>query len=133
MERNKKQKKEQPRTLSYILVLRIMSSSLSCFFFFFFFLCKTIGFTTQMLSFKQIHNLNCLDHRPLSKDLGTNLKLLINKTAWFHCTLLLGPLSEVALSFMVWFLFQFKLKKVLELEFKLQESKHEALRFNNAN
>jgi hypothetical protein len=43
-------------------------------------------------------NLICLYPEPLSKGLETNLKLLMNKNARFHWTLLLGPLSKVALS-----------------------------------
>jgi hypothetical protein len=44
------------------------------------------------------HNLICLGLGLLSKGLGTNLKLLANRNAQFHWTLLLGPLSKVALS-----------------------------------
>ncbi len=50
------------------------------------------------MSYKLNHNLICLDPGSLSKDLGTNLKLLIDRNAQFHWTLLLGPFSKVALS-----------------------------------
>jgi hypothetical protein len=42
-------------------------------------------------------NLICLDPGLSSKGLGTNLKLFTRKNAWLHWTLLLGPLSKVAL------------------------------------
>jgi hypothetical protein len=119
-------KKWQPWTLGYTLVLQTMSSPLSCYFG-----SGPIGFPSKVMSCKVNLNLICLGPRSLSKDFGTNLKLFLNKTAWFHCTLLVGALSNVALSFMVWFSYQFKLQKVLELGFKWQESKHETLRFNN--
>jgi hypothetical protein len=47
---------------------------------------------------KPNHNLICLSPESLSKGLGTNLKLLTNRNAQFHWTLLLGALSTVALS-----------------------------------
>jgi hypothetical protein len=50
------------------------------------------------------HNLICLSPEPLSKGLGTILKLLTNRNAQFHWTLLLGPLSKVALSVVIVYL-----------------------------
>jgi hypothetical protein len=47
------------------------------------------------------HNFNCLGPRPLSKSLRTKLKLLINRNASFHQTLLLKPLSKVSLNSLV--------------------------------
>ncbi len=43
-------------------------------------------------------NLPLFDLGPLSKGLGTNLKLSTNKIAWIHWSLDLGPSSKVALS-----------------------------------
>jgi hypothetical protein len=42
-------------------------------------------------------NLSLYGLEPLSKGLGTNLKLLTNKIAWIHWYKDLGPLSKVAL------------------------------------
>ncbi len=93
MKKNKKQKNEQPQTLAYTLVLQTMSSPISSFFF-----SKPIGFPSKMMPCKLNHNLICLGLEFLSEGLGTNLKLLTNRNAQFHWTLLLGPLSKVALS-----------------------------------
>ncbi len=43
-------------------------------------------------------NLSFFGLGPLSKGLGTNLKLSTNKISWIHWSLDLGPSSEVALS-----------------------------------
>jgi hypothetical protein len=93
MKKNKKQKNEQPQTLAYTLVLQTMSSPISSFYF-----SKPIGFPSKMMPCKLNHNLICLGLEFLSEGLGTNLKLLTNRNAQFHWTLLLGPLSKVALS-----------------------------------
>jgi hypothetical protein len=50
------------------------------------------------------HNLICLGPESLSKSLGTNLKLLTNRNTRFHWTLLFGPLSKVALTFLILFI-----------------------------
>ncbi len=65
---------------------------------FFFFWFRPIGFPSKMMLCKVNQNLICLDPEPLSKGLDTNVKLLTNRNARFHWTLLLGPLSKVALS-----------------------------------
>jgi hypothetical protein len=44
------------------------------------------------------HNLICLGFGPSSKGLGVILKFLTNRNVQFHWTLLLGPLSKVALN-----------------------------------
>jgi hypothetical protein len=69
-----------------------------------FFLSGPIGFLSKMMSCILNHNLICLSPGPLSKGLGTNLKLLTNRNAQFHWTLLFGPLTEVALSEMMVYL-----------------------------
>jgi hypothetical protein len=74
------------------LILKTMSSLLSSFF-----LSKPIGFPSKIMSFKLNHNFICLRLGPLSKSLGTNLKFFTNRNVWFHWTLLLQPLSKVAL------------------------------------
>ncbi len=64
--------------------------SLKLFFLWF----EPIGFPLTTMPFRLNHNLICPG--PLSKGLGTNLKLLTNKNAQFHWSLHLGPLSKVA-------------------------------------
>jgi hypothetical protein len=91
-QKTKRQKNEQPWTLAYTLVLQTMSFPLSCCFWF-----GPIGFPSKMMPCRLNHNSICLGPRSLSKVLGTNLKLLTNKNAWFHWALILGPLSKVAL------------------------------------
>ncbi len=86
------QEEKKPWTLAYILVLQTMSSPLNCFFWF-----GPIGVPSKMMPCTLNHNLICLGLGPLSKGLGTNLKFLTNRNAQFHWTLLLGPLSKVAL------------------------------------
>jgi hypothetical protein len=86
------QKNEQPWTLAYTLVLHTMSFPWSCFFWF-----GPIGFPSKMMPCRLNHNLICLGPRPLSKVLGTSLKLLTNRNAWFHWAPVLGPLFKVAL------------------------------------
>jgi hypothetical protein len=44
------------------------------------------------------HNFICLGPRPLSKNLGTNLKLLTNRNVQFQWTLLLEPSSKVGIN-----------------------------------
>jgi hypothetical protein len=56
-----------------------------------------IGVPSKMMPCRLNHNLIRLGLGPLSKGLGTNLNLLTNRNAPFHWTLLLGPLSKVAL------------------------------------
>ncbi len=63
-----------------------------------FFLVQTNWFPSKMMPCKLNQNLICLDPEPLCKGVETNLKLLTNRNAWFHWTLLLGVLSKVALS-----------------------------------
>jgi hypothetical protein len=93
MEESKKQKNEQPWTLTYTLVLQTMSYPLSSFFF-----CLDQLVPSKMMPCKLNHNLICLNLVSLSKGLGTNLKFLTNRNAQFHWTLFLGPLSKVGLS-----------------------------------
>jgi hypothetical protein len=62
-----------------------------------FFGSRSISSPSKMMPCKLNHNLICLHPGPLSKNLGTNLKFLTNKNAWFHWTLLHGPLSKVTL------------------------------------
>jgi hypothetical protein len=76
---------------AYTLVLQTMSSPLSSFFG-----SRPISFPSKLMSCRLNHDLICLGPRPLSKGLGTNLKLLTNSNARFHGTFLLGPLSKVA-------------------------------------
>ncbi len=87
----KKTKKWATLNSSFHLVLQSMSFPLCSFFW-----SGPIGFPSKMMSCKLNHNLICLG--PLSKDLGTNLKLLTKRNAQYHWTLLLGPLSKVALT-----------------------------------
>jgi len=54
---------------------------------------------SKMMPCKLNNHLICLDPEPMSKSLATNLRLLTNKNAQFHWTLLLGPLSKVTLRF----------------------------------
>jgi hypothetical protein len=58
---------------------------------------ELIGFPSKMMPCKLNHNLISLGPESLSKSLGTNSKLLFNRNARFHWTLLLGPLFKVAL------------------------------------
>jgi len=90
--KKRKKRNEQPWIETYTLVLQTMSSPLSLFWF------EPIGFLSKMMSCKLNHNLIYLGHEPLSKSLGTNLKLLTNKNVRFHWTILVGPLSKVALN-----------------------------------
>jgi hypothetical protein len=61
---------------AYTLVLQTMSFPLSsCFW------SRPISFPSKLTSCKLNHNLICLSPRPLSKGLGTNLKLLTNRNA----------------------------------------------------
>jgi hypothetical protein len=85
-------KNEQPWILAYNLIFQTMSSLWSSFFG-----SGLIGSPSKMMSCKLNHNLICLGPRPSSKVLGTNLKLLTNRNAWFHKTLLLAALSKVTL------------------------------------
>jgi hypothetical protein len=52
---------------------------------------------SKLMSYRLNHNLICLGPGPSSICLKINSKLLTNRNAWFHWTLLLGPLSKVAL------------------------------------
>jgi hypothetical protein len=61
------------------------------------FLVQTNWFPSKLMPYTLNHNLICLGLRPSSKGLGTNLKLLINKNAQFHWTLLLRPLFKMTL------------------------------------
>jgi hypothetical protein len=66
--------------------------SLKLFFWF-----GPIGFPSKMMPCRLNQNLICLGPRSLCKVLGTNLKLLTNRNAWFHWAPVLGPLFKVAL------------------------------------
>jgi hypothetical protein len=68
---------------AYTLVLQTMSYPLSSFFG-----SRPISFPSKLMSCRLNHDLICLGPRPLSKGLGTNLKLLTNSNARFH-----GPFS----------------------------------------
>jgi hypothetical protein len=59
----------------------------------------THWFSVQNMPWRQNHNLICHGLGPSSTGFGTNLKLLTNSNARFHWTLLLGPLSKVALNY----------------------------------
>jgi hypothetical protein len=83
MEKNKKQRNEHPRTLSYTLVLQTMNFPLSSCF-----VSRPIGFPSKMMPRKLNHNLIFFGSRPLPKGLGINLKFLTNRNAQFHWTLL---------------------------------------------
>jgi len=63
MEKNNKQKHEQPWTLTYTLVLQTMSSPLSSFFF----CSKPIGFPSKMMPCTQNHKWSCIGLGPLFK------------------------------------------------------------------
>jgi hypothetical protein len=63
-----------------------------------FFWSGLLDFPSKTMSCKLNHNLICLGPHPSSKVLGTNLKLLTNRNAWFHRTLLLAALCKVALT-----------------------------------
>jgi hypothetical protein len=99
MKKNKKPRNEQPLTLSYTLILQTVSSYLSRFF-----LSRPIDFPSKMMPCKLNHNFICLGPGSLSKSLGTNLKLLTSRNTWFHWILLFGPLSKVALRFLILFI-----------------------------
>jgi hypothetical protein len=90
MKKKKKNKEKQNWTLAYTLVLQIMSYKL-------FFLVRTNWFSFQNDTCKLNHNLICFGLGLLFKSLETNLKLLTNRNAQFHWTLLLEPLFNVAL------------------------------------
>ncbi len=96
--KTKKQKNEQPWTLVYTLVFQIMSSPFN-----FFFWSRPNDFLSKMIPCKINHDFNCLGPGPLSKSLRTKLKLLINRNASYHRTLLLKPLSKVGLNILVFF------------------------------
>jgi hypothetical protein len=89
LSKDKKKNKEisKPSTLAYTMnlfyTLLIWSGPL--------------GFPSKICQ-GQIHNLICHGLGPSSIGLGTNLKLLTNRNARFHWTLLLGPLSKVVLT-----------------------------------
>jgi hypothetical protein len=72
--KSKKWRIYQPWTLTYTLVFQTMSFPLSSFFCF-----GPIGFPSKMMPCKLNHNFICLGFGPLSKGLGTNLKLLTNR------------------------------------------------------
>ncbi len=59
---------------------------------------RPIDFPSKMMPCKLNQNLICLYPEPMSKVLETNLKLLTNRNAQFHWTLLLGSLSKMTLS-----------------------------------
>jgi hypothetical protein len=79
MEKNKKERNEQPWTLPYTLVFQTISSPLSFFFWY-----GSIGFPSKMMPCKLNHNLICLGLGPSSEGLGINLKLLTNRNVQFH-------------------------------------------------
>jgi hypothetical protein len=93
MKKSEKQRNEQHWTVAYSLVLQTLTSLLSSFFFY----SDQLVFPSKIMSCKLNHNLICLGLEPLSKDLRINLKLFTNRNARFHWTMLLGPLSKVAL------------------------------------
>jgi hypothetical protein len=93
LKKRKKQRNEQPWTLVYTLILQTMSCPFKCYFWF-----GPIDFPSKMMSCRLNHNLIRFGLGPLSKCLGTNLKLSTNKNVWVHWTLLLGPLSKMVLN-----------------------------------
>jgi hypothetical protein len=90
MKKNKKQRNEQPWTLVQTLVLQTMKLFLKKI--------QTNCFPSKLVPFSMNHNLICLQPKPLSKGLGTNLKFFTNGNVQFHWALFLGPLSKMALS-----------------------------------
>ncbi len=82
------------------------------FFLKFSFWSEPIGFPSKMMPCKLNHNLIYVGLGPLSKGLGTNLKLLTNKNVQFHWTLILGLLFKVALwiafyKWHIWFIMSY--------------------------
>jgi hypothetical protein len=59
------------------------------------FLSGPIGFSSKMMPCKINHNLICFGPRLMSKCYGTKSTFLTNGNAWFHWTLLLGPLFKM--------------------------------------
>jgi len=59
---------------------------------------QTNCFPSKLVPFSMNHNLICLQPKPLTKGLGTNLKFFTNGNVQFHWALFLGPLLKMALS-----------------------------------
>jgi hypothetical protein len=85
VKKRKNKNDEQPWTLAYPWAL-----SLKLFFW-----SGLIGFPFKMMPCRQSHNLICLGLGPHLKALRPILKLLFNRNAQFHWTLLFRPFSKV--------------------------------------
>jgi hypothetical protein len=92
---NKKTKKWTTLSLAYTLILPNHES----LFYALFSGLDPLVFPSKYAHGDKNHNLICHGLGPSSRGLGTNLKLLMNSNAQFHWTLLLGPLSKVALTY----------------------------------
>jgi hypothetical protein len=94
MKKKQKNKKKKDPSLHFVSPNHELSPLSSLF------RSRPIGFPSKMMPCKLNHNLICFDLEPLSKGLGTNLKLLTNRKNQFHWTLLLGPLVKVAIGWL---------------------------------
>jgi hypothetical protein len=127
--KKKKQTNKQTWTLAYTLVLQIMSFPVSSFSW-----SGSIDFPSKMIPCKLNHNLICFGLGVLLKSLETGSKLLTNRNAQFHWTLLLEPLFNVALKLIFYKygnttlkmskwdmkIYEFKCKNVLPNDFEIE-------------